>query len=82
MDQFATVGNRSVTINCGVRKSARHPRKVRVTGPVNMQTATAVANQRMTGVMRGEMDNRLQPSPPIAETAMYQTAVSGFTDAA
>ncbi len=28
--------------NCGVRKSARlsHPEKVRVTGPVNMQTVT------------------------------------------
>jgi predicted transcriptional regulator len=33
---------RSVTMNCGVRKSARlsHPEKVRVTGPVNMQTVT------------------------------------------
>jgi hypothetical protein len=32
----------SVTMNCGVRKSARlsHPEKVRVTGPVNMQTVT------------------------------------------
>ncbi|GAA6548349.1 hypothetical protein nublan003_54950 [Klebsiella pneumoniae] len=31
-----------VTMNCGVRKSARlsHPEKVRVTGPVNMQTVT------------------------------------------
>ncbi|EGI15876.1 putative transposase for transposon, partial [Escherichia coli M605] len=32
----------SVTMNCGVRKSARLflPEKVRVTGPVNMQTVT------------------------------------------
>jgi predicted transcriptional regulator len=32
----------SVTMNCGVRKSARlsRPEKVRVTGPVNMQTVT------------------------------------------
>jgi hypothetical protein len=31
-----------VTMNCGVRKSARLslPEKVRVTGPVNMQTVT------------------------------------------
>ncbi|VCZ66558.1 Putative transposase (identified by ISEscan HMM) [Escherichia coli] len=41
----------SVTMNCGVRKSARlsHPEKVRVTGLVNMQTVTVQANQRMTG---------------------------------
>ena len=32
----------SVTMNCGVRKSARlsRPEKARVTGPVNMQTVT------------------------------------------
>ncbi|EJJ83282.1 hypothetical protein KPNIH12_27151, partial [Klebsiella pneumoniae subsp. pneumoniae KPNIH12] len=34
----------SVTMNCGVRKSARlsRPEKARVTGPVNMQTVTVL----------------------------------------
>ncbi|OVX35901.1 hypothetical protein BME31_05650, partial [Klebsiella quasipneumoniae subsp. similipneumoniae] len=33
-----------VTMNCGVRKSAplSRPEKVRVTGPVNMQTVTVL----------------------------------------
>ncbi len=48
------------------------PQKVRVTGPVNMQTVILqCANQRMTGIMRLEMDKRLQPCS-IAETAMYR----------
>jgi hypothetical protein len=62
-------------MNCGVRKSARlsHPEKVRVTGPVNMQTVTVpVANQQMTGSNARWKWTTDYNRRSIAETAMYR----------
>ncbi|VTN16487.1 Uncharacterised protein [Raoultella terrigena] len=64
-----------VTMNCGVRKSARLslPEKVRVTGPVNMADRNrAVANQRMTGSNARWKWTTDYNRRSIAETAMYR----------
>jgi hypothetical protein len=61
-------------MNCGVRKSARlsRPEKVRVTGPVNMQTVTVQWLISVTGSNARWKWTTDYNRRSIAETAMYR----------